>query len=357
MSYFIAITTVIMASYCVYVFRMTQAAFRKHLPNYTTSPPTVAYLIPFHNEAKRMEGLITSIQSLSPSERQLFYAIDDHSTDTSRAQLQATGIHLCTNGENGKKAALVTGIKHSSSTWIHTLDADITFPKNFTQQWDNHRAANPSKTLLAGPVKLLAGQRWYQRLELIEHLALQTLTSGHFERGQPIMCNGANLTYLREAFHAVDGFEGNDHLASGDDGFLLEKIVAADMETRFVADPSVTVETSGAASMSGLIKQKVRWAAKLKAYNSNRAKWIGTLLFLSNAIFIIALPLAAYIPAFAWLVIGKLTVDMLAVFKAASFFNQRFIAKSLVWYALLYPFYHVFIGVIALIAQPTRLKK
>ncbi len=357
MSYFIAITTLIMAIYCVYVFRMTQAAFRKYSPEYSPSAPTVAYLIPFRNEASRMKGLIASLQSLQESERQLVYAIDDHSTDTGRNQLQETGIHLCTNGKNGKKAALLTGIAQSSSTWIHTLDADIAFPKNFMQQWDKYRAANSSQSLLAGPVKLLAGKKWYQRLELVEHLALQTLTAGHFERGKPIMCNGANLTYLREAFYTVDGFKGNEHLISGDDGFLLEKMVEAGLGTHFVADPSVTVATSGSTSISGLIKQKVRWAAKLKAYNSNLAKWVGILLFLSNAVFIIALPLAAYIPAFAWLVVGKLTVDMLAVVKAASFFNQRFIGKSLVWYALLYPFYHILIGLFALVAQPTRLKK
>ena len=38
------------------------------------------------------------------------------------------------------------------------------------------------------------------------------------------MCNGANLAYEKKAFNEVSGFEGIDHIASGDDMLLMHKI-------------------------------------------------------------------------------------------------------------------------------------
>ena len=38
------------------------------------------------------------------------------------------------------------------------------------------------------------------------------------------MCNGANLAYTKQAFKRVNGFEGIDKLATGDDMLLMYKI-------------------------------------------------------------------------------------------------------------------------------------
>ena len=38
------------------------------------------------------------------------------------------------------------------------------------------------------------------------------------------MCNGANLAYEKKVFYEVDGFEGIDEIASGDDMLLMHKI-------------------------------------------------------------------------------------------------------------------------------------
>jgi hypothetical protein len=37
------------------------------------------------------------------------------------------------------------------------------------------------------------------------------------------MCNGANLAYKKSLFQELNGFQGNDTIASGDDVFLLQK--------------------------------------------------------------------------------------------------------------------------------------
>jgi hypothetical protein len=42
--------------------------------------------------------------------------------------------------------------------------------------------------------------------------------------GKPNMCNGANIAYPKAVFEEVNGFDGNEHIASGDDEFLMHKI-------------------------------------------------------------------------------------------------------------------------------------
>ena len=38
-----------------------------------------------------------------------------------------------------------------------------------------------------------------------------------------MLCNGANLAYKKSIFRELNGFEGNSHISSGDDIFLMEK--------------------------------------------------------------------------------------------------------------------------------------
>jgi biofilm PGA synthesis N-glycosyltransferase PgaC len=40
------------------------------------------------------------------------------------------------------------------------------------------------------------------------------------------LCNGANLAFTKDAFTATGGYDGNEHIASGDDEFLMRKIEA-----------------------------------------------------------------------------------------------------------------------------------
>jgi hypothetical protein len=37
------------------------------------------------------------------------------------------------------------------------------------------------------------------------------------------MCNGANLAYKKSLFQELNGFQGNDTIASGDDVFLQKR--------------------------------------------------------------------------------------------------------------------------------------
>jgi hypothetical protein len=52
--------------------------------------------------------------------------------------------------------------------------------------------------------------------------SLQGATIGSFGIGKGFMCNGAN-SLQKSLFQELNGFQGNDTIASGDDVFLLQK--------------------------------------------------------------------------------------------------------------------------------------
>ena len=56
-------------------------------------------------------------------------------------------------------------------------------------------------------------------------VGMMCITGGGIYLGNDGLGNGANLAYTREVFQGVGGFEGIDHLASGDDVLLMQKFV------------------------------------------------------------------------------------------------------------------------------------
>ena len=77
------------------------------------------------------------------------------------------------------------------------------------------------------------------------------------------MCNGANLAYTKTLFKAINGFEGNTNIASGDDVFLLEKAIKRNKNTvHYLKNTDATVFTKPVKNYSALISQRKRWASK-----------------------------------------------------------------------------------------------
>ena len=76
--------------------------------------------------------------------------------------------------------------------------------------------------MIVGPVSFHQEKSFFQKIQSLEFLSLIAMTAGAIKTGHPIMCNGANLAYEKQAFFDVGGF-GIDRFSSGDDVFLLHR--------------------------------------------------------------------------------------------------------------------------------------
>lgn len=325
-------------------------------------------LVPFRNEASNLPRLLQSFSHLNyPAEKFEIIMINDDSTDDSVSIIDSFGrqhpnlnISVSNNVKNSaspKKDALTKGVAGALHPWIITTDADCLVPETWLQAFDSKIKRGPFKMLVA-PVTYTDQLRFIHKFQLLDFLSLQATTMGMFgmaDQGviQPFLCNGANLCYRKQSFIDVAGFKGNEHLASGDDVFLLEKMYKTfGAEVAFLKSKKAIVQTSSKNTFSELIGQRVRWASKTIAFKNKFSKMIGLLVFLANFV-IVAMLFMAFTGRISWFEFGllfllKFNIDFVILLKASTYFDQKYIMKSYVTTSMLFPFYTLLIILLSL---------
>jgi len=331
--------------------------------DYSTANTDFSILVPFRNEEKALPDLLKSLALLDyNSDRFEIILIDDGSHDDSvkiithfKEEHPELNLILVTkkgNGSSAKKEALQQGVGMASHPWILTTDADCMVPKNWLHAFDSLINQKSLKMIVA-PVAYKAEAGFIHKFQILDFLSLQGTTMGLFGMKnhnfiRPFLCNGANLCYKKESFIEVDGYQGNEHIASGDDVFLLEKMYTQfPQEIEFIKSKDAVVQTNSKNSLKALLQQRIRWASKTVAYRHIFAKLVGILVFLTNFSILIGLFLALT-GNITWLNFGfifllKFNFDFVLLYKTATFFDQKEQMQSYFLSSLLYPFFTVIV--------------
>ena len=327
-------------------------------------------IIPFRDEARHLPKLLDSILALNyPVDLYDIIFIDDDSKDGSVDLIQNilktepfkkkfaphSSIKIIQNirvSNSPKKDAISTAIDISRNEWIVTTDADCVLPKYWLDAYDEC-IQNESPNCIVAPITYADKLSFFSRFQILDILSLQGATIGGFGLRCPFLCNGANFAYRRTVFKELNGFDGNRDIASGDDIFLLEKFKQLNVKkVTYLKSNDVVVITYPAKHISQLIQQRLRWASKTSRNPNWFSKAIGSLVFLGNLV-CIALPILFVLhltegrTAAALLVI-KLAIDFLLLFKTARFFKQEIVLLSYISCCVLYPFLSVYIVLLAL---------
>ena len=315
-------------------------------------------LIPFRNETKHLPQLLESLSRLEyPLELFEILFIDDASSDNSKQFIEDFKIENAIHNSNilenirrsnsPKKDAIETAIHQSKYDWILTTDADCVIPKNWLLEFDNFLQENDSKMVCA-PVTYAVTHSFLGQFQLLDFMSLIGVTIGGFGIGKPFLCNGANLCYSKKAFLEVDGFIGNNNLASGDDIFLLEKMTNKyPSQVHYLKSREAIVSTIPQPTFNELVSQRLRWASKTASYKNWFGKFVGIIVFLMNFsilfLFITMLFKMEYLILFSIVFTLKFFLDLIIIYKTLIFTKQP---KNIFFYpfsALLYPFFNVFI--------------
>lgn len=318
----------------------------------------LSIVIPFRNEAENLPTLLQSILPLEyPANLFEVFFVDDESTDDSVNIIQHTlsnstiNFNIINNERTSaspKKDAISTAIELANFEWIITTDADCVLPKLWLQCYNNFIQLNNSDFVVA-PVSYQDNPRWFQAFQILDFMSLQGTTIGAFGLQQAFLCNGANLGYKKSLFKNLNGFSGNDTIASGDDVFLLEKaVIAKQYNIHYLKSEKATVYTNPVATVSELMAQRIRWASKATAYKSWFSVATATVVFATNSALILGLlfGLIGWISAKTILVlwVGKAILDFILLYKTSDFFNQKTILKHFIFSSLIYPFFNVFMA-------------
>ena len=322
-------------------------------------------IIPFRNEERSLPTLLKSIQELDyPKELFEIIFVDDASEDGSvdiisqfinKRSFGSTNIHIINNNRktgSPKKDAINTAIDIGQFDWIITTDADCIVPKNWLLSFDAFIQKNKPKLIVA-PVTYTINNRFLEQFQLLDFLSLQGSTIGGFGINKAFLCNGANLCYSKQVFKKVNGFDGNEFIASGDDIFLLEKISKSNPnKVHYLKSKEAIIKTEPQHTFKKLVNQRVRWAAKSTAYNDPFSKLVSIVVFAMNA-FLIILLLTSVLGYNSWqlllfLFVLKFLVDLILIFKTAAYFKQLHVLKHFVMSSLLYPFFIMFVIIVSL---------
>ena len=315
-------------------------------------------IIPFRNEEKHLPELLDSIKQLEYSRYNFeILFVDDDSSDKSvniiENSLEKSKIdfQILVNerhSKSPKKDAIQTAISKSKFKWIITTDADCILPKLWLKSFNSLLSKSNSK-LIAAPVELIHNNSFVQKFQMLEVLGLQTATSGSFGWNLPFLTNGANLYFEKETFLKLSGYEGNNHIASGDDIFLLEKFISNNIQIEFLNSQNATVKTHPELNWKDVINQRIRWASKTKNYQLKRGKVIGSIVFLMNLCIIVGIPMTAFNSIESMVLLSifgiKFFVDFLSMIVQVKEKNKSTLFSAYLISSLIYPFLSVWIVV------------
>lgn len=339
----------------VYAFLLRSLAkswrFESERDSIAQTNEQVTLIIPFRNEEENLPNIFKSVEQLNYPNLQILW-INDHSEDSSVGILyellnpeNLSFQHKIIHSENeGKKAAIETGVKRAQGEFIFTTDADCEHTSVWINQLMTH-FENPAIQMVAGPVMTKENNSTFQRFQQIEWASILLVTQYAIANQNPLMCSGANLAYRKQAFQKVNGYQGNMEVMSGDDEFLLKKIVDeyGAKAIGYANEKEALVLTNALKSWSELFSQRVRWASKYKSHNFSH--FLSALLPAFLQLFWVlsfALPLSyglegLFIFLFIWSV--KIMVEYVSLSKVTKMYFQKLNFIDFCFTSLIHPIY------------------
>jgi len=242
----------------------------------------VSVVVAARNEAPRIRHLINDLRNQQFANFEVII-IDDHSedgtTDVCVAAVAGDGRFKVVQARGiGKKAALTQAIELARGTIILTTDADCRIGP-FWVRTMCAMLAQPSVMFCFGCVAI-SSSNLFGKMQALEFAALVGSSAATAALGAPTMCNGANLAYRKRAFEGVNGYVGNEAIASGDDEFLMRKILKAfPGSVCCCTNRDALVRTSAAVNAMEFIRQRLRWAGKWKSNSSLISRLLAVYVF------------------------------------------------------------------------------
>ncbi|WP_264526093.1 glycosyltransferase family 2 protein [Flavobacterium sp. N502536] len=303
-------------------------------------------IVPFRNEEENLPKLLASFSKLNyPNDLFEVILVDDNSKEKfqiSNFKFPISQIDNIRVSNSPKKDAISTAMQQVKTQWVITTDADCLVHQNWLLTFDNYIQQN-KVSMLAGAVTYVGGNSFLHHFQQLDLTSLQGATIGSFGLQKAFMCNGANFAYTKSVFENLNGFEGNNKIASGDDVFLLQKAVSKfPDEVHYLKATEAIVTTKPTEDWKTLFYQRVRWAAKTSSYQSSFGKILGVIVFLGNLSFVTGFfgVLFSIWPYYFFVCFAffKFTIDFILLRCTNQFLTNDRI-KSLFLSSLLYPFF------------------
>ncbi|MBF4470652.1 glycosyltransferase family 2 protein [Flavobacterium sp. HJJ] len=315
-------------------------------------------IVPFRNEEENLPILLESISKLNyPTDLFEVILVDDASDLRFKINDLRFKISLIENirkSNSPKKDAITTAMEIVKTNWVITTDADCVVHKNWLLALDNFIQLH-HVSMIAGAVTYACQNSFLHHFQQLDLASLQGATIGSFGIDKGFMCNGANFAYTKSFFQKLNGFEGNNSIASGDDVFLLQKAVIEYPEkVVYLKSKNTIVTTKPVDDWKSLFYQRMRWASKTTSYQSLFGKRLGLIVFLMNFGFVYCFVMT-FLGMLPYFFIGmyflvKFGIDTVLINQTNKFLTKheiRFLLLSSLWY----PFFSTVVALYSLFGK------
>ena len=318
----------------------------------------VSVLIAARNEEKNIVKLLQSLYNQTfPKELYEVIIVDDHSEDNTRKYIEEfinnnkdINIKLLKAESEGKKKAISQALHNAENELIMVTDADCELNSLWIESIAAFYQDKKCKMILA-PVLLSPANNLFEKMQVLEHLSLIASTAGSASIGVPVMCNGANMAYEREAALEVEKLRHDFNIESGDDMFLLEQFVKkyGHKNVKFFLEKTTIVKTKTCKTIKEFLRQRRRWVSKSKSYTNCKIILTALAVLFFNLSIVSLLLSAFFIPAlwslYILLTLLKFFIDFPILKSIANFMDQGKILRWTLPLEFIYPFYVVFVAI------------
>lgn len=241
-------------------------------------------IVAFRNEAENLPELIKSFNSQTlPVDQWEVIFVDDNSTDSSILVINSSSKNfnfklIQLSGLEGKKTAIIEGVKNTRYNLIAITDADC-FPSNL---WLASLVDYADVALIQRPVIVDSSKSVVNIFEALDYASLMAVSAGSFGLGRPVIAASANLAFRKDLVDVNECSLRTD-ISSGDDMFLLhtaKQNKANKLMFYLGANGFVTTKFEG--GFSGFIRRRKRWASKASGYKDFDTILVASVVLLFN---------------------------------------------------------------------------
>ena len=257
---------------------------------------------------------------------------------------------------HGKKAALSLAIAKSKGEIIVTTDADCLVRKNWLRVISYAYDTQHIK-LATAPVVFTPGSNVVENYQVLDLAGMMAVTASGIFNKTYYLANGANMSFTREVFDELNGFEGNEQYASGDDMFLIHKLAKENPDAvSFLKTTAGTVTPQSESTFKNLLQQRKRWATKSKAYSDRSLQILLVFIFMFNLLIVANVLLSFWLGEILFFIallmlLFKFTMDYLFLKNMTSYFDRRKSMKAFFPASLLSIFIILYSGWVSIFSK------
>ena len=326
--------------------------------------PFVSIVISAKNEEHNIDNLMHNLMMQNyPVDKFEIIIANDKSEDntlnkirkfsTKMNNLNIVDIKNTPKNWGSKKWAIKQCIDKSLGEIILQTDADCTHESTWlfemVQPFQKHNIG-----FVCGPSYIGKNNNFWDEIIKLESIAQESFTYANSKRNLYISCTARNIAFRKALFSDINGYEGINHIESGDDDLLLHKVVKnSKTEVYFLANPYALVSSNSPNSIKGFYMQRLRYASKgllyFKLPTPKEVRIILPFLMVSNFAIVCSITNLISTQSLIWLLplILKSISDFLIITKYMNLISVKFNLLNFIILAVLHPFYIVLLGTIS----------